>query len=190
MRISKVTTKTGDKGLTALVGGSRVSKASLRVGAYGDADELNSYLGVIRSSSLSPEVDAILGEIQNTLFVVGCDLASPPDVDVPRTSKDHIKVLDGHLDRIQTQLPPLEEFVLPGGSEVGARLHYARTIARRVERAVVRLSGVESVTPEAIAYLNRLSDLLFVLGRAVNANDGVAEPLARFSSKGDSGESS
>jgi cob(I)alamin adenosyltransferase len=184
MRITRVTTKTGDKGTTALVGGARVSKASLRVDAYGDIDELNSCLGVIRAQAPPAEVDAILAEVQNALFTVGCDLASPPEVKTPRTTDELVTRLDSHLEKIQTQLEPLEEFVLPGGSPCGAWLHLARTVARRSERSVVRLSGVEEVTPQVVIYLNRLSDLLFVLARAVNQNAGVAEPLADFSKRG------
>lgn len=189
MRITKVTTKTGDKGTTALVGGGRVSKASMRVQAYGEVDELNSYLGVIRASEPAADADRILHEIQNVLFTLGCDLATPSGVDVPRLTEQHVASLDAHLEKIQSQLEPLEEFILPGGGIVGAQLHFARTLARRVERSVVRLSGVESISETCIAYLNRLSDLFFVLARAVNRNAGISELQAKFATGPDSPDS-
>jgi cob(I)alamin adenosyltransferase len=183
MRISKVYTRTGDQGQTSLVGGERVSKASLRVDAYGDVDELNCVIGVARSRSDDKEVDEVLGLIQNDLFTLGADLASPSEIDVPRIGESFIKNLEELADRFLAELEPLKEFILPGGSEVGAVLHLARTVARRSERRVVALTATEQLNPETVVYLNRLSDLLFILARVVNNRAGVLEKMTDFSKK-------
>jgi cob(I)alamin adenosyltransferase len=180
MRITKVTTKVGDKGQTQLVGGRMVSKAAPRVEAYGDVDELNSLLGVALAFLEDREIASILGEIQNELFTMGADLASPLDVAVPRIGEANVTLVEKHIERFREELPPLREFVLPGGTQGGALLHLARTVARRAERRVVRLSEIEPVNPIAIVYMNRLSDLLFVLGRCANRRAGAAEPLVTF----------
>src|SRR5262249_45036067 len=133
MRISRVYTKTGDRGETSLVNGQRVSKAHPRVDAYGDVDELNSVLGVVRAKLNDTEIDQVLSLIQNDLFTLGADLASPSDIEVPRINEDFIKTLEDHSDQFLQDLEPLKEFILPGGGETGAMLHLARTVARRAE---------------------------------------------------------
>jgi len=183
MRISKVYTRTGDGGQTSLVGGARVSKSGLRVDAYGEVDELNSALGVARAYLQDTEVDEILGVIQNDLFTLGADLASPTELKVPRISAALVKALEDHADRFLAELEPLKEFILPGGNRAGAMLHLARTIARRTERRVVALAATEAINAETIVYLNRLSDLLFVLARVVNHRAGVPEKMTDFSKR-------
>lgn len=181
MRISKVYTKTGDGGETSLVGGTRVSKASPRVEAYGDVDELNSLLGLARSRLNDSEIDELLGLIQNDLFTLGADLASPMQVEVPRVEEPFVGLLEQEADRFLAQLEPLREFILPGGTEAGSTLHLARTVARRAERRVVALAGAEEVNPLTVVYLNRLSDLLFILARIVNHRAGLPEKMTDFS---------
>ncbi|HKY05396.1 MAG TPA: cob(I)yrinic acid a,c-diamide adenosyltransferase [Blastocatellia bacterium] len=183
MRISKVYTKTGDKGETSLVGGKRVSKASARVSAYGDVDELNSLIGLARSRLADREVDEVLRLIQNDLFTVGADLASPLEVEVPRVDEQFIETLENYSDSFLSQLEPLREFILPGGTEAGSLLHLARTVARRAERLVVALGEAEELNPNTIVYLNRLSDLLFIVARVVNHRAGVPEEFTDFSKR-------
>jgi cob(I)alamin adenosyltransferase len=183
MRINRVYTRTGDQGQTSLVGGARVSKASPRVDAFGDVDELNSLIGVARSHSQDEDIDEALALIQNDLFTLGSDLASPSGIDVPRIGESLIKKLEELADHFLAELEPLKEFILPGGSEAGAALHLARTVARRSERRVVTLSETEDVNPETIVYLNRLSDLLFILARAVNNRAGIPEKMTDFSKR-------
>ncbi len=184
MRISRVYTKTGDQGQTSLVGGARVSKASLRVDAYGDVDELNCVIGLARARMQADGIDEALGLIQNDLFTLGGDLASPSDLEVPRIAESFTKRLEELADRFLEELEPLKEFILPGGSEAGAVLHLARTVARRAERRAVALSETEQLNPEAVVYLNRLSDLLFILARLVNHRAGVREKMTDFSKRG------
>src|SRR5215216_4992127 len=183
MRISKVYTRTGDKGETSLVGGERVSKASLRVETYGEVDELNSIIGLVRARLNDEAIDITLGSIQNDLFTLGSDLASTSDVKVPRIGEAFITVLEHTADQYLSELEPLKEFILPGGSEAGAVLHLARTVARRAERRVVQLAEAEEVNPLAVVYLNRLSDLLFILARVVNRRAGIAEVMTDFSKR-------
>jgi cob(I)alamin adenosyltransferase len=183
MRISKVYTRTGDEGQTSLVGGARVSKASLRVDAYGDVDELNCVIGLSRARTTDPEIDEVLGVIQNDLFTLGGDLASPSEIEVPRIGEHFTKNLEELADRFLAGLEPLREFILPGGAEAGAVLHLARTVARRAERRAVALSEIEQLNPETIVYLNRLSDLLFILARVVNHRAGVPEEMTDFSKR-------
>ena len=183
MRISKVYTRSGDNGETSLVGGSRVSKASLRVAAYGDVDELNSALGLARAQLADEEIDQVLLSIQNDLFTVGGDLASPREVQVPRMGESFVKTLEENADRFLAGLEPLKEFILPGGSPAGAALHLARAVARRAERQVVALSQTEDINPQILIYLNRLSDLLFILARTVNHRAMVPESMAAFSKR-------
>jgi len=182
-RISKVITRTGDAGQTALVGGARVSKASPRVDAYGEVDELNSLLGVVRARLSDAQVDDVLSTIQNDLFTLGADLASPAEIDVPRITQAYVETLEAASETFLAELEPLKEFILPGGSEAGALLHVARTVARRAERRVVALADKEAVNAAAIVYLNRLSDLLFILARAVNHRAGAAEKMTDFSKR-------
>jgi cob(I)alamin adenosyltransferase len=183
MRISKVVTKTGDQGQTALIGGQRVSKASVRVAAYGEVDELNSCLGLAVANLGDPECRDILQEIQHRLFTLGADLASPEGVQVPRIEEAHVSRLEEMLDGLMDELPPLEEFILPGGGPGGAALHLARTVARRAERTAVLLHGESPINAQAVIFLNRLSDLLFVLARVANRREGLPETLADFSER-------
>lgn len=181
MRISKVYTRGGDTGQTSLVGGARVSKSSLRVEAYGEVDELNSLIGAARSILGDEEIDKSLGSIQNDLFTLGADLASPSDIKVPRVTKSFVTRLEKASDRFLAQLEPLREFILPGGCQAGATLHLARCVARRAERRVVALSEAEDLNPQTVVYLNRLSDLLFILARVINHRAGVREKMTDFS---------
>ncbi len=183
MRISKVVTKTGDKGHTALVGGQRVSKGSLRVCAYGEVDELNSCLGLAWAHVHDRETRSTIEEIQHRLFTIGADLASPENVEVPRATETMVERLEEIMESLMDELPPLEEFILPGGGPGGAALHLARTVARRCERTAVLLNEQVSINPMSIIYLNRLSDLLFVLARVVNRRENLPETLASFSDK-------
>lgn len=174
----KIYTKTGDRGDTSLFGGQRVPKDALRIEAYGTVDELNSILGLVRADNGDPEVDRILEQIQNELFELGADLATPQSVvksKVKRIESRDVQGLEGILDGLEEQLKSLRSFILPGGSPVAARLHFARTVCRRAERAVVRLSRNEDIGETITVYLNRLSDLLFVLARYVNRRAGVPE---------------
>ncbi|HEY2980445.1 MAG TPA: cob(I)yrinic acid a,c-diamide adenosyltransferase [Anaerolineales bacterium] len=187
MRISKVYTRSGDEGQTSLATGERVSKASERVCAYGEVDELNSFLGLARARITDTAMRQLLERIQNELFVLGADLATPlpdpaagkPDP-IRRIRQSEIDSLEKAIDRYNETLPPLEEFILPGGNEAAALLHIVRAVARRAERHAVRLAGVETLNPSAIVYLNRLSDLLFVLARVVNRQSGSGEVFAQF----------
>jgi cob(I)alamin adenosyltransferase len=183
MRISKVVTKTGDKGHTALIGGQRVSKGSLRVTAYGEVDELNSLLGLASAHLKDANCIELLQEVQHRLFTVGADLASPEGVEVPRVGEEHIERLEEMLDGLMDELPPLEEFILPGGGPGGATLHLARTVARRCERTVVLLNEQVEINSLTIVYLNRLSDFLFVLARVANKRESHPETLADFSQR-------
>ena len=187
MRISKVYTRSGDAGQTSLASGERVSKASLRVSAYGEVDELNSLLGLARTKLADPEIQKLLERVQNDLFVLGADLSTPVSdysaahlPSIRRIRPAEVESLEKAIDRYNDTLPPLEEFILPAGNEAGALLHVARAVARRAERATVHLAAAEKLNPEALAYLNRLSDLLFVLARVVNREGGSAEVFARF----------
>lgn len=179
-RITKVYTKTGDEGLTSLVGGERVSKASPRVDAYGDVDELNAILGVVRSQSVDDEIGSLLINIQNDLFIMGADLASPPDIEVPRVSSESISNLEQSIDNFLEELEPLKEFILPSGEVGGSYLHLARTVCRRAERKVVELMEVEEIGQNILIYLNRLSDLLFVMARLQNKISGFEETFVDF----------
>lgn len=179
-RITRVYTKTGDSGDTSLVGGKRVSKSSLRVSAYGDVDELNAVIGLCRTSIYDQGLKGIIRDIQNDLFILGADLASPGDISVPRIDEAMIENLEKVIDTYLEDLEPLREFILPAGSESGSRLHLARVVSRRAERSVVRLSEDEEINPLAVTYLNRLSDLLFVLARTANRLDSYDEIFVDF----------
>ncbi|MFH0989128.1 MAG: cob(I)yrinic acid a,c-diamide adenosyltransferase [bacterium] len=176
----KIYTKTGDQGETSLFGGDRVGKDVLRIETYGTVDELNSMIGVARSFKPPSELETILQLLQNDLFVLGSDLATPLDEDraqVPRINKQHIVELESIIDRIDGQLAPLKAFILPGGSAVAAHLHTARTVCRRAERLTVRLMKEVKIGDAALVYLNRLSDLLFVLARYANKLDSTNETI-------------
>jgi cob(I)alamin adenosyltransferase len=175
----RIYTKTGDSGETALLGGTRVSKAAPRVAAYGEVDELNAWLGLVRASKLDDQLSAMLDRIQRDLFAVGSRLADPSGQVTRRLEKasvtrEDVTRLEAWIDLLDGELPPLRSFILAGGSPAGAALHVARTVCRRAERAVVSL-GQDAVEPELRVYLNRLSDLLFVIARAANHRDGVPE---------------
>ncbi len=174
----KIYTKNGDRGETSLFGGQRVSKDALRIEAYGTVDELNSALGIARAHKPPAEVDRILGLIQNDLFVLGADLAASGEKRsqvVQPVSEEHVARLEETIDSLDSQLPSLATFIVPGGSPLAAQLHLARTICRRAERLVVRLARTEKVDALCTMYLNRLSDALFVIARYANHVDGVRE---------------
>jgi cob(I)alamin adenosyltransferase len=174
--LARIYTRTGDKGETGLVRNVRISKDSLRVSAYGEVDELNSVLGLVRASSENGEMNTLLEGLQRDLFTVGTDLASPTEGrDVPRITKDMIMELEKTIDMLQEKLSPLSAFILPGGGETGALLHFSRCVARRAERSIVALKGKESVNENLVPYINRLSDLLFVMARLANHQDGIRE---------------
>lgn len=179
MRIDRVVTRVGDKGRTQLVGGDMVSKSSDRVHAYGEVDELNSWLGLAVALGVDEALREPLEVIQHRLFTVGADLANP-NLEGPRVLEEHVRELEEIMEGFMEELPPLEEFVLPGGGTAGAALHLARTVCRRAERACVSLAENSTVNPEALIFLNRLSDLLFVLARVANKRAGVPETLAEF----------
>ena len=173
----KIYTKTGDAGETGLFGGARVSKASDRVDTYGEVDELNAVLGRVRLHAFGDENDALLATIQSQLFDVGAELSSPgkKSVGIELVSEAEIEPMERAIDRAETELAPLRTFVLPGGAPLAADLHVARTVCRRAERRLVALAAVEPVRPELIRYLNRLSDLLFVLARLANHRAGIPD---------------
>ena len=176
----KVYTRTGDAGLTGLVDGSRVGKDHPRVVAYGEVDELNAVVGLARAEPPEAALDGLLRDIQRDLFAIGAQLADPQARIGERKAKAAVSAaqverLEQAIDAHQAGLPPLRAFILPGGSRLGAWLHLARTVCRRAERSVVALAGQEDVDPQVVVYVNRLSDLLFVLARHVNHLQGVAE---------------
>ena len=168
--MARIYTRTGDKGETGLVGGARVPKDSLRVEAYGNVDELNSVLGLARAFLNDGELDSILDGLQQDLFVAGADLASVAESahKVPRITKERISELEHVIDKLQEELQPLKAFILPGGTQAASILHFSRTVARRAERTIVTLSNAEKISDQMVPYINRLSDLLFVLARVVN----------------------
>ncbi len=180
-RITKVYTRTGDRGDTGLGGGQRVAKDSARIAAYGTVDELNSALGAALAGSLSEPLVKALGPIQNELFHLGSDLCILEEdkerMPVPTIEAKHVAALEGWIDRLSEELPPLENFILPGGSPGAAMLHLARTICRRAERECVTVAAREKIGDQVIPYLNRLSDLLFVAARYENAQRGVPDVL-------------
>lgn len=174
----KIYTKTGDEGETGLFGGQRVSKASDRVEAYGEVDELNSVLGVVRASgTFGPPLDALMQTIQSRLFDVGAELANPKGkaLGIALVDDEDVLALEDAIDLAESELPALRTFVLPGGTPHSAQLHLARTVCRRAERRVVSLSANDPVRPDLLRYLNRLSDLFFVLARLANHRAGVAD---------------
>jgi len=174
----KIYTRTGDRGETSLLDGTRVGKADPRVEAFGEVDELNAWLGLSRSTALASDLDEALVAIQRDLFALGARLADPASKIAARVAKvalgdDDVERLEHVIDRLEAELPPLTRFILAGGSPGGAALHVARAVCRRAERRMMALEPA----PEAvmIRYINRLSDLLFVMARAVNRRAGVAE---------------
>jgi len=174
----KIYTRTGDRGDTSLFGGQRVPKDALRIEAYGTVDELNSILGIVRSDNRDPDIERILTHIQNQLFDLGADLATPRSLElkaIRRIEAKDSQLLERTIDALEANLKRLKTFILPGGSPVAARLHFARTVCRRAERSVVRLSRNEDIGDGVTTYLNRLSDLLFVLARHANYVANVPE---------------
>ena len=177
----KIYTKSGDRGETGLIGGRRVAKDDARIEATGQVDELSSVLGVVISFSDDPELQEALAKVQRTLFVVGADLATPSGekIAIPRLSPSKVSELEALIDKTDAELPKIESFVLPGGSKTASLMHLARTICRKAERGVIALNRHEKVNEAIPIYLNRLSDLLFVLARSTNYRKKVPETLWR-----------
>ncbi|HIC89465.1 MAG TPA: cob(I)yrinic acid a,c-diamide adenosyltransferase [Anaerolineae bacterium] len=177
----KIYTRTGDHGTTSLFGGRRVDKDDLQVEAYGCVDELNAALGLARALGVDEEVNRLLDRVQNELFNLGADLATPWEEAktrrVVRITATEVAALEQDIDRLDQELPPLTTFILPRGATAGAMLHLARSICRRAERRVVALSHERPLNQQALIYLNRLSDWLFVLARIVNARAGQMEAM-------------
>lgn len=177
----RIYTRTGDDGTTSLFGGERVAKGNPRIDAYGTVDEANSIVGLARAhlngESGQEELDPVLSEIQEELFILGADLATPMDAKpvVERIEDAHVEALEERIDRFEDDLPGLERFILPGGTPAGASLHSARTVCRRAERRSVEAKTSTPINEQVIVYLNRLSDLLFVLARWANREAGVRE---------------
>ena len=167
--MTKIYTKTGDDGSTGLIGGKRVSKSSQRIISYGTIDELNSSIGIVLSSNLDSDIRDLLEKIQNDLFVLGADLANP-DLQIleNRITESMIKFLEMNIDKFEQELSPITYFILPGGNTTAAQIHLARAISRRAETCIVQLSENEAINKTCQIYINRLSDLLFVLARVVN----------------------
>jgi cob(I)alamin adenosyltransferase len=188
VRITRVYTRTGDKGETGLVGGKRVPKDSQRIEAYGTIDELNAVVGLARTfndekinvSEAHRFLDVILRQIQDELFDLGSELATPPDFfqeGMYRVGEREVKKIEQLIDECQKELEPLKSFVLPGGGKIGAYLHQCRTVCRRAEREILRLSRVEALSEWPLKYVNRLSDLFFVLSRWISKQTGEGEYL-------------
>lgn len=180
-RLTKLYTRKGDDGTTALSGGQRVAKDSLRVEAYGMVDELNAVIGMALAGGVSEELAQALGEIQNELFHLGSDLSfrqeDKEEIDLPQIEERHVGKLEQLIDDFLKVVGPLQNFILPGGAPGAAQLHVARTVCRRAERVVVSLAREEEIGPFVLHYLNRLSDALFVMARYENHQQGIAEPL-------------
>ena len=180
VRLTRIYTRGGDAGETSLGDGSRVSKLDERITAYGASDELNSAIGVVLAGGCPPDIADVLLRIQNELFDLGADLSVPIEHEGRlRVTQDQIDRLEEDCDGFNAGLPELKSFVLPGGGEAAARLHVARTLCRRAEREALVAAEATQVNPLTVVYLNRLSDLLFILARAANAADGREEPLWR-----------
>ncbi len=171
----KIYTKTGDDGTTSLFGGQRVLKSDLRIECYGTVDELNSQLGVVQSFGTDSELAAMILRIQHLLFTLGADLATPPDATtrIERISGQEVLELEHWIDSLDARLPSLKSFILPGGAVTASGLHVARTICRRAERILILARETEDISDETLRFLNRLSDLLFVMARAENQSKGI-----------------
>jgi cob(I)alamin adenosyltransferase len=180
-RITKITTRKGDQGTTALSGGQRVSKDSLRVSAYGSVDELSSHIGLAIALDLDQMLVKMLQEIQNDLFHLGSDLSfleeDKETISIPQIEQRHVARLEKIVGDLTNIVGPLENFILPGGTTGSAQLHVCRTVCRRAERDVISLSQQESIGREVVPYLNRLSDCLFVMARFENYQKGIDEPM-------------
>jgi len=174
----KVYTKTGDKGTTALFGGTRVPKHHIRIESYGTVDELNSHIGLIRDQQINPNYKKILERVQDRLFTIGAILATPPDkevlkngkerLNIPKISDSDIELLENEIDNMESELQPMTHFVLPGGHTIVSYCHIARCVCRRAERLAVHLNDLEPVDIMVLTYMNRLSDYLFVLARKLS----------------------
>ena len=176
----KIYTRTGDDGTTGLQGGRRVSKAGARIAAYGAVDEANSAIGLAAAEIGHPDIAGLLGRIQSDLFVAGADLSDPGGLaGGNRVTAEMVAGLEDVIDRYEADLPPLANFILPGGEKAAAIIHMARAVARRAEARAVALAEGEEVNGNCIAYLNRLSDLLFVLARTANLRAGTADVVWR-----------
>jgi cob(I)alamin adenosyltransferase len=180
VRLTRIYTRGGDAGETSLGDGSRISKLDARINAYGTVDELNAALGLVLATDCPDDVREVLGRVQNELFDLGADLSVPAESESRlRVTQAQVDALEEDCDRFNADLPELKSFVLPGGGEASARLHVARTVCRRAEREALAASQVHELNPSALVYLNRLSDLLFILARVVKASTGSEEPLWR-----------
>ena len=189
----KIYTKTGDKGTTALFGGTRVPKHHIRIESYGTIDELNSHIGLIRDQAIDPIHKKVLMEIQDRLFTVGAILATDPEkatlkngkdrLNIPKISESDIKLLEDNMDNMNAALPPMTNFVLPGGHQTVSFCHIARTVCRRAERLASHLNDMEPFQPETLMYINRLSDYLFVLARKLS-HELQAEEIKWIPKKG------
>ena len=179
VRLTRIYTRAGDAGETSLGDGSRVRKTDPRIEAYGTVDELNSVIGLVLAGDVPEEFRPWLQQVQNDLFDLGADLSVPLEDERERlrTTGAQVERLEELCDRVNERLEPLKSFVLPGGSEGAALLHVARTVCRRAERQATALAEASELNPDALAYLNRLSDLLFILARSANAERGAPEPL-------------
>ena len=178
VRLTKIYTRGGDAGETSLGDGSRVTKLDPRIAAFGTVDELNAVLGLVLAGPCPDAVRAVLARVQNELFDLGADLSVPLENEGRlRVTQALVDRLEAECDAFNDELPELRSFVLPGGSPAAAGLHQARTVCRRAEREALNAAGAHRVSPLALVYLNRLSDLLFILARVANATDGQAEPL-------------
>lgn len=178
MTSPKIYTKTGDGGMTSLFGGKKVSKSSLRIAAYGTVDELNSFVGFCRSHGPGAGSDAFLGRVQSDLFRIGAELASGEvrlDAPYGPVTDTDVGELERAIDRMDAGLEPIRNFILPGGHPAASAAHAARGVCRRAERLIVELSEKESVRPVVVAYMNRLSDALFVVARKINADGKIAD---------------
>lgn len=174
----KIYTKTGDDGNTGLQGNLRISKSHPRIIAYGTVDEVNAALGMVLTNSLDEDIRKMLTEIQNELFVVGADLSNPNLNDIKnRVTLDMIQKIEENIDKCESELDPLTNFILPGGNIAAAHLHYTRTVVRRAETQVVQLSENDEINSNCIKYLNRVSDLFFVMGRLINKRNGNEDIL-------------
>jgi cob(I)alamin adenosyltransferase len=179
VRLTRIYTRGGDRGETSLGDGSRVSKLDCRIGAFGTVDELNAQIGVVLAGDVPADFREVLARVQNELFDVGADLSVPYGVGDGRlrVTDERITALEEDCDRFNAEVPELKSFVLPGGTETASRLHVARTVCRRAEREALATSHEVEINPLVLVYLNRLSDLLFILARAANAAAGRDEPL-------------
>jgi len=180
VRLTRIYTRGGDAGETSLGDGARVSKLDARIAAYGTVDELNAAIGLVLATDCPEPIREVLGRVQNELFDLGADLSLPMEHEARlRVTQSQVDALEHDCDRFNAELPELKSFVLPGGGKAAALLHVARTVCRRAEREALAASRIHAVNPVGLVYLNRLSDLLFILARTANAADGREEPLWR-----------